>query len=133
MGGYNSDVNEVEKVCVDDSVKSQFPTMADLLAKADHKSEADRFLLAAYWCTNGDVNETFYSSELTSVLKDSGYVIGKVSNPIRALKNKKPAAYIVQTGKNSKTKGKNGRITLKLTSVGIKVAESLVDHGVVAD
>lgn len=111
------------------AITEKFPTLANLLSVSHHKTEADRLLLAAYWYTNGSTDTPFHSNNLTSELRNTGYHIKKVSNPIDSLKNRKPQ-YIIQTGKNSKTKGKNGRITYKITAAGIKYAKGLIDHDI---
>lgn len=102
-----------------------FSTFAELLDVSNARTEADKFLTAAYWITKKDGQESFSSFEANQLLKDTGNQLKKVSNPIRSLKEAEPAC-IVQITRNKSKTGK-GRIYFKITSHGIKRIEGLLN------
>jgi hypothetical protein len=104
-----------------------YDTFAEMLDASNAGTDAERFLIAAFWVQVTKEQPTWKSFEVNKLLKDTGKQISNIGNALRDVskKSKTQAALVVQVSKNSSSSGKGSKV-LKLTSEGIKKAKAML-------
>lgn len=102
-----------------------YDTFAEMLDASGADTDAERFLVAAYWLQITNEQVSWKSFEINKLLKDTGNQINTIGNAVRDLtkKSKTKPALVVQVSKN--TSGKGSKV-LKLTSEGVKKTKTML-------
>lgn len=118
-----ADEDKVEK---SDGVQT-FATFAEMLDASGADTDAERFLVAAYWLQVTNGQQAWKSFETNKLLKDTGREIARASNALRDVskKTKTKPALVVQVSKNASSSGRGSKV-LKLTSEGIKKVKTML-------
>ena len=103
-----------------------FDTFAEMLDASGADTDAERFLVAAYWLQITNERGDWKSFEINKLLKDTGNQIATIANAVRDVtkKSKAKPALVVQVSKSSV---KGGSRVLKLTTEGIKKVKSMLE------
>lgn len=106
-----------------------YDTFAEMLDASGANTDAERFLVAAYWLqvTNGQAD--WKSFAINKLLKDTGSQINSIGNAVRDVtkKSKTKPALVVQVSKNASSSGKGSKV-LKLTSEGVKKVKTMLEQ-----
>lgn len=104
-----------------------YDTFAEMLDASGADTDAERFLVAAYWLQITNEQASWKSFEINKLLKDTGKQINTIGNAVRDLtkKSKNKPALVVQVSKNTSSSGKGSKV-LKLTSEGVKKTKTML-------
>lgn len=104
-----------------------YDTFAEMLDASGADTDAERFLVAAYWLQITNEQASWKSFEINKLLKDTGKQINTIGNAVRDLtkKSKTKPALVVQVSKNTSSSGKGSKV-LKLTSEGVKKTKTML-------
>lgn len=102
-----------------------FETIADLFAKTQPSSDAEKALVAGYWLQVEQGSSGFGTQEINLELKHLGYGIGNITRAFEALKKTRPQQ-VIQLRKAGTTR--QARKTFKLTDAGIKVVKAMTTN-----
>jgi hypothetical protein len=104
-----------------------YDTFAEMLDASGADTDAERFLVAAFWLQITNEQADWKSFEINKLLKDTGKQINSINNAVRTLtkKSKTKPALVVQVSKNASSSGKGSKV-LKLTSEGVKKAKTML-------
>lgn len=103
-----------------------FEHFAELFAKAQPKSDADKALVAAYWVQVHEGQNQWQSRRLSTELKHLGHSLGNVTTALTNNMNKKPQR-VIQLKKSGSTKQANK--TYKVTNEGIVYVQGMLSGG----
>ncbi len=96
---------------------------AELFAKAQPKTDADKALVAAYWLQAIQGAGTWQSAALQKELKNLGHVVGNITDALNSNMRKKPQRIIqLQKAGNSK----QARKTYKVTHEGLIYVQGML-------
>lgn len=101
----------------------RFSDLAELWAAASPNTEADRALVAGYWCQFGAGQDDFGGFEVNSALKNLGHGVSNITTAFDRLKAQKPAL-VMQVKKSGSSK--QARKRYKLTAAGKTAVEQLI-------
>ncbi|HSX07743.1 MAG TPA: hypothetical protein VLG11_02520 [Candidatus Saccharimonadales bacterium] len=123
-------VLDADVIMPDDDGADEAPTydtFAEMLDASGADTDAERFLVAAYWLQITNEQASWKSFEINKLLKDTGKQINTIGNAVRDLtkKSKTKPALVVQVSKNTSSSGKGSKV-LKLTSEGIKKTKTML-------
>lgn len=100
--------------------------MAELFAKAQPKTDADKALVAAYWVQAVQGQSKWQSAELQKQLKDMGHAVGNITDALTSNMNKKPQR-IIQLQKAGSAR--QARKTYKVTHEGLVYVQGMLGGG----
>ena len=106
--------------------KGQTPTFsnfAELYAKADPKSDAERALIAGYWLQECQETENFTAAAANKELNHLGYKVGNITQAIDRMKNCKPKL-ILQLRKGGSSQ--QARKVYKVSHEGVNHVEEMI-------
>jgi hypothetical protein len=105
---------------------SPFEHFAELFAKAQPKSDADKALVAAYWVQVHEAQDQWQSRRISTELKHLGHSLGNVTKALTANMNKKPQR-VIQLRKSGSTR--QAIKTYKVTTEGIVYVQGMLSGG----
>jgi hypothetical protein len=115
----------------DEEIAEEAPAyehFADLFAKAQPKSDADKALVAAYWLQAIRGEDTWQAAELQKELRNLGHALGNITDALTSNMRKKPQLVIqVQKAGNAK----QARKTYKVTHEGLVYVQGMLHGGAV--
>ncbi len=100
--------------------------MAELFAKAQPKTDADKALVAAYWVQAIEGQPKWQAAELQKRLKDMGHALGNITDALTSNMNKKPQR-IIQLQKAGSAR--QARKTYKVTHEGLVYVQGMLGGG----
>lgn len=100
-------------------------SIGELFALSLPSSDAEKALVAGYWLQIEQGSSDFTTQEVNSDLKHLGYGIGNITRAFETLKKTRPQQ-VIQLRKAGTSK--QARKTFKLTDVGKKVVESMIQN-----
>lgn len=121
-GGNDTEVTD-EEVAGEGPAYEHF---AELFAKAEPKTDADKALVSAYWTQVHEGQVTWQSQTLNTQLKHLGHAISNITDALSKNMSKKPQRIIqIQKSGNSK----QGRKTYKVTQEGLVYVQGMLSGG----
>lgn len=127
--GATRDENEGAGDVTEDEIVEESPTFehfAELFAKAQPKSDADKALVAAYWVQVHERLSQWQSRRLNTELKHLGHPLSNVTQALTTNMNKKPQL-VIQLKKSGSTQQANK--TYKVTNEGIVYVQGMLSGG----
>lgn len=116
---WNEEVTE-EEIAEEAPAYEHF---AELFAKAQPKTDADKALVAAYWLQAIQGENTWQSAALQKELKNLGHIVGNITDALNSNMRKKPQRIIqLQKAGNSK----QSRKTYKVTHEGLIYVQGMM-------
>jgi hypothetical protein len=100
--------------------------MAELFAKAQPTTDADKALVAAYWVQAIQGQPKWQAAELQKQLKDMGHAVGNITDALTSNMNKKPQR-IIQLQKAGSAR--QARKTYKVTHEGLVYVQGMLSGG----
>jgi hypothetical protein len=113
----------------EEEIAEESPTFrhfAELFAKAQPKSDADKALVAAYWMQVQEGQSQWQSRRLSTELKHLGHSVKNVTTALTSNINKKPQR-VIQLKKSGSAKQANK--TYKVTNEGIVYVQGMLSGG----
>jgi hypothetical protein len=96
---------------------------AELFAKAQPKTDADKALVAAYWMQAIQSQGTWQSATLQKELKNLGHGVSNITEALSSNMNKKPQR-VIQIQKSGSAR--QGRKTYKVTHEGLVYVQGML-------
>jgi hypothetical protein len=109
-----------------EDVSPTFEHFAELFARAQPKTDADKALVAAYWVQVNKGQSQWQSRRLNTELKHLSHSLSNVTKSLTANMNKKPQL-VIQLTKSGNTKQANK--TYKVTNEGIVYVQGMLSGG----
>lgn len=100
-----------------------FAEFAELYAKADPASQADKALVAGYWLQVCQGKENFSGQAVNTELNHLGHKIANITNAMTSLNDAKPQL-VLQLRKSGKSQ--QARKTYKLSAAGIERVKDMI-------
>lgn len=100
-----------------------FSSVADLFAKANAKTDADKALVVAYWFQKFKEQSDIDSQKVNSALKHLGHGVSNITAAFRTLMMRNPQL-VIQTRKQGTTQ--QARKKYRLTTEGVIAVEQMI-------
>jgi hypothetical protein len=125
----NRTIDDVTAPVTNGGSLSVFGSVADLFAKANLKSEADRVLVAAAYLQEVKGASDLTGREINKELHNLGHAVGNITNAVSSLIDRKPQL-MIQTRKDGKTQ--QAKKKYKVTVEGFSAVKKLIAYPVEA-
>lgn len=126
-GGHRADGRDApSEEVTDEEIAEEAPVyehFAELFAKAQPKTDADKALVAAYWLQAIQGQNSWQSAVLQKELKNLGHAIGNITDALSSNMRKKPQR-IIQLQKAGNAK--QARKTYKVTHEGLVYVQGML-------
>jgi hypothetical protein len=124
--GGAGDGSSVEDDVTDAEIAEEAPVyehMAELFARAQPKTDADKALVAAYWVQAIQGQSKWQAADLQRQLKEMGHAVGNITDALTSNISKKPQR-IIQLQKSGSAR--QARKTYKVTHEGLVYVQGML-------
>ncbi len=128
-GGKAAEDSGGSRAVTEEEIVQEAPVyehFAELFAKAQPKTDADKALTAAYWLQAIQGSGKWQAAELQKELKNLGHAIGNITDALSSNIQKKPQR-IIQLQKAGNTR--QARKTYKVTHEGLIYVQGMLQGG----